>query len=58
MRYYEFVDKEPKLGSLVVVDGTERLFADAAIARIIDRVLPGAERDLNLETFDAETFDA
>ncbi|MBV8074650.1 MAG: hypothetical protein JO140_04400 [Candidatus Eremiobacteraeota bacterium] len=58
MRFYEFVDKEPKLGSLVIVDGTERLFADAALARIVERLLPGAERDLNLETFHADGFEA
>jgi len=42
----------------VVVDGNERLLAERAIAAIVDRLLPGAERDLNLETFTPETFDS
>ena len=58
MRYYEFLDKKPKIGSLVVIDGTERLLADAAIALIVERLLPGAERDLNLATFEPEAFEA
>jgi DNA polymerase III delta subunit len=57
VKYYEFVDKAPKIGSLVVVDGSERLFADAAIAAIIERLLPGPERDLNLATFHADALD-
>lgn len=57
MKYYDFVDKSPKIASLVIIDGTERLLADAALSIIIERALPGAERDLNLEVFHPETFD-
>ncbi|HEY1729624.1 MAG TPA: hypothetical protein VGG22_14700 [Candidatus Baltobacteraceae bacterium] len=58
IKYYEFVDRSPKVGTLVVVDGNERLFAERAINAIVDKLLPGAERDLNLETFTPETFDS
>jgi DNA polymerase III delta subunit len=51
MRYYDFVDKSPALGSLVVIEGTERLFSDRAIVAIENRLLDPATRDLNLERF-------
>jgi DNA polymerase III delta subunit len=57
VKYYEFIDKAPKIGTLVIVDGTERVFADAAIATIVERTLPGPERDLNLETLYAESLE-
>lgn len=41
----------------MIIDGDERLLAERAIARIIERTLPGAERDLNLETFPAESLE-
>ncbi|MGH7660450.1 MAG: DNA polymerase III subunit delta [Vulcanimicrobiaceae bacterium] len=40
-----------------MVDGTERLFAEAAIGSILERQLPEAARDLNLETFSPESLD-
>lgn len=57
IKYYEFVDKQPKIGTLVVIDGTERLFAEAAVGQILERLLPEAARDLNLETFSPESLD-
>jgi DNA polymerase III delta subunit len=39
------------------VDGDERLFAERAIHKIIERALPEAGRDLNLETFSADSLD-
>ena len=35
MKYYEFVDREPAIDRLVVVEGTERALADAALERLI-----------------------
>ncbi|MEO9170815.1 MAG: DNA polymerase III subunit delta [Candidatus Baltobacteraceae bacterium] len=49
MKFYEFIDKEPKLGSLVIVEGTERVLADRALDVILERLLPAGVRDLNLE---------
>lgn len=53
MKFYDFVDKEPKLGSIVVVEGTERVLADRAVELVLDRLLPAETRDLNLERFPA-----
>ncbi|HLX26080.1 MAG TPA: hypothetical protein VKR05_03745 [Candidatus Cybelea sp.] len=54
MKFYDFIDKAPAIGKLVVVEGTERVFAERAIEVLIDRLLPPAVRDLNLARFSAE----
>ena len=51
MKFYDFVDKPPKTAKLVVVEGVERLFADRALALVVERALPEAERDLNVDRF-------
>lgn len=48
MKYYEFVDKAPAIGRLVVVEGTERILAERVLELILDRLLPAELRDLNL----------
>ncbi len=53
MKYYEFVDKAPALGKLIVIEGIERLFSERAIGEIVERLLPPAERALNLDRFTA-----
>jgi len=47
MKYYEFIDRAPKIGRLVFVEGTQRELADRAILTLIDRLLPPEERDFN-----------
>jgi len=56
VKYYDFVDKEPKLGSLVVIEGTERALAERAVDALLDRLLPPDMRDLNLERFPASEW--
>ena len=51
MKFYEFVDKAPALGRLVIIEGTERTLADRALELVIDRALPQETRALNLERF-------
>jgi DNA polymerase III delta subunit len=51
MKFYEFVDKHPAIGKLVVIEGVERLFAERALAAVIEATLPPEERDLNLDRF-------
>lgn len=53
MKFYEFVDKRPAIGKLVVIEGVERLFAERALEAVIETALPPAERDLNLDRFSA-----
>src|ERR1700758_1353568 len=56
MRYYDFVDKQPKIGNLVIVEGTERVLAEGALEILLDRMLPPDMRDLNLERFPASEW--
>ncbi|MEO6835649.1 MAG: DNA polymerase III subunit delta [Candidatus Tumulicola sp.] len=54
MRFYDFADKQPAIGKLVIIEGTERELADRALDLILDRLLPAEVRDLNLQRFGPE----
>ena len=58
MKFYDFVDKQPSIGKLVIIEGTERVLADRALELAIDRVLPADMRDMNLERFSPSQLDA
>jgi len=53
VKFYDFIDKAPKIGNLVIVEGTERALAERAVDALLDRLLPPDMRDLNLERFPA-----
>ncbi|MGB8908200.1 MAG: hypothetical protein WCC84_05590 [Candidatus Cybelea sp.] len=54
MKFYDFLDKEPAVGKLVVIEGTERVLADRALEVLLDRLLPSDVRELNLARFTAD----
>ena len=56
MKFYDFIDKAPKLGSLVIVEGTERALAERALDVALERLLPPDMRDLNLERIPASEW--
>lgn len=56
MKYYDFIDREPPIDRVVVIEGTERALADAALERLIDRLLEPQLRDLNLTRFQADAI--
>ncbi len=56
MKFYDFIDKQPKLGNLVIIEGTERILAERALEAVLDRLLPPDMRDLNLERFPASEW--
>ena len=56
MKFYDFLDKSPAIGKLVIVEGTERVLADRALEMILDRLLPLDVRALNLTRFSADTL--
>jgi DNA polymerase III delta subunit len=56
VKYYEFIDKAPKIGNLVVIEGTERALAERALEVLLDRVLPPDMRELNLERIAASEW--
>ncbi len=51
MRFYDFIDKAPEIGPLVVVEGTDRLLSERALNAIVERSVEPAARDLNVERF-------
>ena len=53
MKFYEFIDKSPKVGNLVVIEGTERALAERALEVLLERLLPADMRELNLERISA-----
>jgi DNA polymerase III delta subunit len=55
MKFYDFIDKAPKIGNLVVIEGTERALAERALDVLLDRLLPDM-RDLNLERIPASEW--
>jgi DNA polymerase III delta subunit len=54
VKFYEFVDQAPDVGRLVVIEGTERVLADRALDLIVNRLLPPALAELNLQRFGAD----
>jgi DNA polymerase III delta subunit len=54
LKFYDFLDRQPAIGKLVVIEGTERVLADRALDVLLDRLLPPAVRELNLARFSAE----
>ncbi len=53
MKFYDFIDKRPAIGKLVVIEGVERLFAERALEAVVETALPPHERELNLDRFTA-----
>lgn len=54
LKFYDFLDKQPAIGKLVVVEGTERVLAELALEVLLDRLLPAEVRELNLARFGAD----
>lgn len=54
MKFYDFLDKEPPVGRLVVIEGGERVLAERALEVLLDRLLPAEVRELNLSRFSPE----
>lgn len=57
MKFYDFLDKQPAIGKLTIIEGTERVLAERALETVIDRVLPADMRDLNLDRFAANDLE-
>lgn len=56
VKFYDFIDKQPKIDKLVIVEGTERVLAERALDVLLDRLLPPDMRDLNLERVPASEW--
>jgi DNA polymerase III delta subunit len=51
VKFYDFADKAPPIGKLVVIEGTERVLADRALEILLDRLVPAPVRELNVQRF-------
>jgi DNA polymerase III delta subunit len=51
VKFYDFLDKQPAIGKLAIIEGTERVLAERALDTIVESVLPPDVRDLNLDRF-------
>jgi DNA polymerase III delta subunit len=54
LKFYDFLDKQPPIGQLVIVEGTERVLAEQALQVVLDRLLPEPVRELNMARFIAD----
>jgi DNA polymerase III delta subunit len=54
LKFYDFLDKSPPIGRLVIIEGTEQLLVARALDAILERLLPVDVRDLNLTKIRAE----
>ena len=58
MKFYDFLDKSPKIDGLVIVEGEDAVLAQRALDAVLDRLLPEDIRALNCDVFDGPESDA
>jgi DNA polymerase III delta subunit len=58
VKFYEFADKQPKIDSLVVIEGEDAILAQRALDLVLDRLLPPDIRQLNCDVFEGPETDA
>ncbi len=56
MKFYDFLEKSPKLTPLIIIEGTERILSDRAIAIVADRL--GLDAAYGIERFSAPRLDS
>lgn len=57
MKFYDFLDKAPKIDGLVVIEGTDSVLAQRALEVLFDRLIPADMRALNLDVIDGPATD-
>ena len=58
MKIYDFLDKNPKIDGLVIIEGEDALLAQRALDAVLDRLLPEDMRALNCDVLDGPETDA
>ena len=58
MKYYDFIDKQPKIDGLVIIEGEDVILAQRTLDTVLDRLLPEDVRALNCDVFDAAEADS
>jgi DNA polymerase III delta subunit len=58
VKFYEFLDKSPKIDGLVVIEGEDPILAQRALDAVLDRLIPEDMRALNCDVFDGPESDS
>jgi DNA polymerase III delta subunit len=58
VKFYDFLDKEPKIDGLVIVEGEDAILAQRALDAVLDRLLPEDLRALNCDVIEGPETDA
>jgi DNA polymerase III delta subunit len=58
VKYYDFIDKQPKIDGLVIIEGEDVILAQRTLDTVLDRLLPEDVRALNCDVFEAAEADA
>ncbi len=58
MKFYDFLDKSPKVDGLVIIEGDDAILAQRALDAVLDRLLPEDMRALNCDVFDGPEADS
>jgi len=58
VKFYEFLDKSPKIDGLVIIEGEDPILAQRALDAVLDRLLPEDMRALNCDVFDGPESDS
>lgn len=58
MKFYDFLDREPKIDGLVIVEGEDAILAQRALDAVLDRLLPEDLRALNCDVLEGPETDA
>ena len=58
MKFYDFLDKAPKIDGLVVIEGEDSILAQRALDVVLDRLLPEEMRQLNCDVFQGPESEA
>src|ERR1700726_3745236 len=58
VKFYDFAVKQPKIDSLVVIEGEDAILAQRALDLVLDRLLPADMRQLNCDVFEGPETDA
>lgn len=58
MKYYDFLDKQPKIDGLVIIEGEDTVLAQRALDAVLDRLLPPDMRALNCDVIEGPETDA
>jgi DNA polymerase III delta subunit len=58
VKFYDFLDKRPKIDGLVIIEGEDAILAQRALDVLLDQLLPEDMRALNCDVFEGPESDS